>query len=74
MVALNVQPKNALLSDSNFLIIRLYQEVQSGALTPALAKSFLTDEGSKLRKDGKLIIMQFGSVSTPARIPWIFSF
>ncbi len=53
VVALNVQPKNALLSDSNVHIIRLYQEVQSGALTPALAKSFLTDEGNKLRQDGE---------------------
>ena len=53
VVALNVQPKNALLSDSNVHIIRLYQEVQSGVLTPALAKSFLTDEGNKLRQDGE---------------------
>jgi len=49
VVALNVQPKKALLTDSNVHIIRLYQEIQSGGLTPARAKSILTDEGEKLR-------------------------
>src|SRR5437773_6225641 len=49
VVALNVQPKRALLTDSNIHIIRLYQDIQSGSLTPALAKTFLTEEGEKLR-------------------------
>ena len=53
VVALNVQPKKALLADSNIHIIRLYQEIQDGHLTPALAKSFLTEEGNKLRVDGE---------------------
>src|SRR2546421_4039722 len=53
VVALNVQPKTALLSDSNLHIIRLYQEIQNGNLTPAKAKSFLTEEGEKLRAGGE---------------------
>jgi DNA adenine methylase len=53
VVPLNVQPKRALLSDSNIHIIRLYQEIQQGKLTPAIAKSFLTDEGEKLRRGGE---------------------
>jgi len=53
VVALNVQPKKALLSDSNVHIIRLYQEIQNGSLTPGIAKSFLTEEGKKLRADGE---------------------
>jgi DNA adenine methylase len=53
VVALNVQPKKALLSDSNIHIIRLYQEIQSGRLTVATAKSFLVEEGDKLRKEGE---------------------
>jgi len=53
VVALNVQPKNALLSDSNVHIIKLYQEIQSGELTAALAKSFLEEEGNKLRTEGE---------------------
>lgn len=53
VVALNVQPKRAILSDSNYHIIRCYQQIQSGKLTPALAKEFLTDEGEKLRRKGE---------------------
>ena len=49
VVALNIQPKKALLSDSNLHIIRLYQEIQNGGLTPAEAKSFLVEQGEKLR-------------------------
>src|SRR5439155_20437804 len=52
VVALNVQPKKALLHDSNVHIIRLYQAIQSGALTPAKAKAFLAEEGEKLRSRG----------------------
>src|SRR5438270_5021162 len=53
VVALNVQPKKALLSDTNVHIIRLYQEIQSGTITPAGAKSFLVEEGEKLRNGGE---------------------
>ena len=53
VVAFNVQPKRALLADSNIHIIRLYQEIQRGVLTPALARSFLMEEGEKLRAGGE---------------------
>jgi DNA adenine methylase len=53
VVALNVQPKKALLTDSNIHIIRLYQEIQRGSLTPSSAKSFLDEEGNKLRTQGE---------------------
>ena len=53
VVALNVQPKRALLADSNIHIIRLYKEIQSGALTPAMAKAFLVEEGERLRTGGE---------------------
>src|ERR1051325_4184581 len=53
VVPLNIQPKKALLHDTNAHIIRLYQEIQSGALTPATAKSFLAEEGEKLRRRGE---------------------
>jgi len=53
VVALNVQPKKALLSDTNIHIIHLYQEIQNGNLTPALAKSFLEKEGNRLRSEGE---------------------
>lgn len=53
VVALNVQPKKALLCDTNVHIIRLYQDIQSGKITPAFAKQFLTDEGVKLSAQGE---------------------
>ena len=53
VVPLNVQPKRALLTDSNLHIIRLYQEIQSGSLTPALAKGLLVEEGEKLSNGGE---------------------
>lgn len=53
VVALNVQPKKALLCDTNPHIIRLYQDIQSGRITPASAKAFLTEEGVKLKSQGE---------------------
>jgi len=53
VVPFNVQPKKALLCDSNVHIIRFYQDIQAGRLTPAIAKSFLTQEGEKLRTTGE---------------------
>ena len=53
VVALNVQPARALLTDSNLHIIRLYQEIQRGTITPAVAKAFLIEEGEKLRTQGE---------------------
>ncbi len=53
VVPFNVQPKKALLCDSNVHIIRFYQDIQAGRLTPAMARSFLTGEGDKLRTIGE---------------------
>jgi len=53
VVALNLQPKKALLCDANVRIIRLYRDIQSGKLTPGAVQSFLADEGEKLRADGE---------------------
>lgn len=53
VVPLNLQPKRALLCDSNIHIIRLYEEIKQAKVTPAVAKSFLTDEGEKLRTGGE---------------------
>jgi DNA adenine methylase len=53
VVALNVQPKKALLCDTNIHIIHLYQAIQNGEITPAVAKAFLTEEGEKLKLQGE---------------------
>lgn len=53
VVALNVQPKKALLCDTNRHIISLYQGIQSGSITAASTKEFLTSEGEKLKAQGE---------------------
>jgi DNA adenine methylase len=53
VVPFNVQPKKALLCDSNVHIIRFYQDIQASRVTPAIAKSFLMQEGDKLRATGE---------------------
>ncbi|RJO63339.1 MAG: Dam family site-specific DNA-(adenine-N6)-methyltransferase [Dehalococcoidia bacterium] len=53
VVPLNIQPRKALLCDSNIHIIHLYQAIQSGEITPAKVKVFLIEEGAKLRTGGE---------------------
>lgn len=53
VVAFNLQPDRALLCDSNVHIIRFYQDIQGGRLTPSVVKSFLMEEGGKLRRHGE---------------------
>lgn len=53
VVALNVAPKRALLADTNEHLIRFYQQIQSGEITPERAKQYLEDEGAKLLKRGE---------------------
>lgn len=53
VVALNIQPKRALLCDTNVHIIRLYQDIQNGVVTPASVGDFLTMEGAKLMSGGQ---------------------
>ena len=53
VVALNIQPRKALLADTNIHIIRLYREIQAGAVTPTLVRSYLTEHGEQLRKQGE---------------------
>ncbi|MEI7988468.1 MAG: Dam family site-specific DNA-(adenine-N6)-methyltransferase [Chloroflexota bacterium] len=53
VVPLNIQPKNALLSDTNIHIIQFYQDIQSNKLTASLVKEFLVDHGEYLRTRGE---------------------
>ncbi|MBK8037766.1 MAG: Dam family site-specific DNA-(adenine-N6)-methyltransferase [Verrucomicrobiaceae bacterium] len=48
VVALNSGSKQALLGDINPHIIRLYQAIQSGEITPAITRQFLEKEGAIL--------------------------
>jgi len=53
VVALNLQPKKALLCDSNIHIIQFYKDIQSGRLTSLGAREFLSEQGAKLLSAGE---------------------
>ena len=74
VVALNVQPKKALLCDTNPHIIQLYRDIQSGRITPASVKSFLTEEGVKLKSQGEpyYYIVRERFNATPNSLDFLF--
>lgn len=51
-VLFNVKPKRALVSDTNGHIIKFYQAIQQGEITPQSARMFLESEGSELLRLG----------------------
>lgn len=53
VVALNLQPKRALLCDSNIHIIQFYRDIQSGRLTALGVREFLSEQGAKLFSIGE---------------------
>ncbi|MGH2494211.1 MAG: DNA adenine methylase [Ktedonobacteraceae bacterium] len=53
VVALNVKPERALLTDTNTHIIALYKRIQEGIITPEIVRSFLVREGEKLSELGE---------------------
>ena len=74
VVALNIQPKRALLCDTNPHIIRLYRDIQSGRMTAAGVKAFLTDEGEKLKSQGEpyYYIVRERFNATPSSLDFLF--
>ncbi len=74
VVALNIQPKKALLCDTNPHIIRLYHDIQSGRITAAGVKAFLTDEGAKLKSQGEpyYYIVRERFNATPSSLDFLF--
>lgn len=53
VVALNMQPKKALLADANPHLIGVYRDIQSGALNPASIREHLQTHGDILNKNGE---------------------
>lgn len=53
VVGFNVAPSTALFSDSNPHIIRFYSAINTGLITPGIAREFLVSEGENLSKHGK---------------------
>lgn len=52
VVAFNMGYKNAILNDTNPHIIKLYQEIQKGIITPQIVKNYLQKEGEILKRAG----------------------
>jgi len=52
VVGFNVRPKKAIFCDNNPHIIRFYQGVNSGEITPAVVRGFLKEEGALLSERG----------------------
>ncbi len=53
VVALNVQPENAILADKNKHIIQFYQQIQQGSITPGGVRQYLEQAGEHLRQHGQ---------------------
>ncbi|MBI1880642.1 MAG: Dam family site-specific DNA-(adenine-N6)-methyltransferase [Chloroflexi bacterium] len=53
VVALNIQPKKALLADTNIHIIQFYKDIQNRSIAPGKIKEFLTEQGERLRIKGE---------------------
>lgn len=53
VVAFNLRPERALLTDTNQHIIAFYQAIQSGDLTPGSVTRYLEEEGDRLRAQGE---------------------
>jgi DNA adenine methylase len=74
VVPLNVQPRRAVLSDSNIHIIQLYRDIQSGQLNAGRVREFLHEEGEKLRRAGEAhyykVRERFNS--TPSSLDFLF--
>ncbi len=53
VVGFNIMPQRAIFSDNNPHIIRFYNAIQSGHITPAITQQFLEEEGEKLSRCGE---------------------
>lgn len=53
VVAFNLRPPCALLTDTNRHIIGFYQAIQTGDITPGSVARYLESEGDELRKQGE---------------------
>ena len=58
VVAFNLQPKRALLSDKNQYIINFYKSLQNGTITSSVVRDFLEFHGSQLSTLGSSYYMK----------------
>jgi len=53
VIALNLQPEQALLADTNPHVIGFYRDIQQGRITPEGVRAFLEREGTLLQQKGE---------------------
>lgn len=53
VVGFNINPKQAIFADTNPHIIKFYQEINEGDITPSVVRRYLVEEGEKLSAGGK---------------------
>lgn len=52
VVAFNLQPQEAILTDTNQHVIQFYQSIQKGLITPETVREYLAQESQKLLSNG----------------------
>jgi len=71
VILFNIQPKKALISDTNKHIIHFYQSIQKGIITPQKTKTYLEIMDKKLQRDGQVfynkIREEFNNDSDPLK-------
>ena len=74
VVAFNLAPKRALLTDKNQYIISLYQGIQSGKINSQVVRDFLEYHGSLLEQHGEKYYREMRDTFNENRDPLYFLF
>ena len=74
VVAFNIAPQQALLCDTNPHLIRFYQAIADGTITPEIARDFLNREGSMLLNAGESHYYKIRDRFNKDRLPLDFLF
>jgi DNA adenine methylase len=74
VVAFNIRPEQAILSDTNAHIIRFYTDLQAKLLTSAMVREYLEEQGSRLRWGGENIYYEIRDAfnEVPTSLAFLF--
>ena len=74
VVAFNLAPRRALLTDKNQYIISFYQKIQTGAIDSGMVREFLEYHGNLLAREGESYYLQMRSQFNQNGDPLYFLF
>jgi DNA adenine methylase len=74
VVAFNIRPDQAILSDTNEHIIRFYADLQTKSLTSAMIRAYLEEQGSRLREGGENVYYEIRDAFNEAPTSLAFLF